>query len=94
MCWNILYISIKPHYSLYLLNLICYFFAHHLLACNHLLSPQMMLQENKRVRKKIPTAFEELMGPHIGRVEDAIDPGLNKLSWTSLNIQEYIQVCS
>lgn len=51
----------------------------------------MMLQENKRVRKKIPQAFEELMGPHINRVEDAIDPGLNKLSWTSLNIKEYIQ---
>ncbi|XP_052816057.1 dynein axonemal heavy chain 5-like isoform X6 [Mya arenaria] len=51
----------------------------------------MMLQENKRVRKKIPTAFEELMGPHISRADDAIEPGINKLSWTSLNIQEYLQ---
>ncbi|XP_060585698.1 dynein axonemal heavy chain 5-like, partial [Ruditapes philippinarum] len=51
----------------------------------------MMLQENKRVRKKIPTAFEELMGPHINRVDDTIEPGLTKLSWTSLNIEEYIQ---
>lgn len=50
-----------------------------------------MLQENKRVRKKIPAAFEELMGPHINRVEDTIEPGLTKLSWTSLNIEEYIQ---
>jgi len=52
----------------------------------------MMLQENKRVRAKIPQAFEDLMGPHVGRVDDAIDPGLSKLSWTSLNITEYIQV--
>lgn len=52
---------------------------------------QMMLQENSRVRKKIPQAFEELMGPHFSRVEDAIDPGLSKLSWTSLNISEYIE---
>ncbi|XP_052229952.1 dynein axonemal heavy chain 5-like isoform X5 [Dreissena polymorpha] len=51
----------------------------------------MMLQENKRVRLKIPTEFETLMGPHIGRVDNAIEPGLNKLSWTSLNIQDYIQ---
>ncbi|XP_053402509.1 dynein axonemal heavy chain 5-like isoform X4 [Mercenaria mercenaria] len=51
----------------------------------------MMLQENKRVRKKIPTAFEELMGPHINCVEETIEPGLTKLSWTSLNIQEYIE---
>ncbi|WAR12300.1 DYH5-like protein [Mya arenaria] len=51
----------------------------------------MMLQENKRVRNKIPTAFEELMGPHISRADDAIEPGINKLSWTSLNIQEYLQ---
>ena len=50
----------------------------------------MMLQENTRVRKKIPQAFEDLMGPHINCVDDAIDPGINKLSWTSLNIQEYV----
>lgn len=51
----------------------------------------MMLEENKRVRKKIPHAFEELMGPHIKGVDDSIEPGLTKLSWTSLNIEEYIQ---
>ena len=51
----------------------------------------MMLQENTRVRKKIPQAFEDLMGPHIKRVDDAIDPGLTKLTWTSLNIGDYIQ---
>ena len=50
----------------------------------------MLLQETSRVKAKIPTAFEALMGPHISKVDSALDPGLNKLSWTSLNIQEYI----
>lgn len=52
---------------------------------------QMLLQENKRVRNKIPTAFESLMGPHVSKVDKRLEPGLSKLSWTSLNIQEYIQ---
>ncbi|XP_056016925.1 dynein axonemal heavy chain 5-like isoform X3 [Ostrea edulis] len=52
---------------------------------------QMLLQENKRVRSKIPTAFESLMGPHISKVDKRLESGLNKLSWTSLNIQDYIQ---
>ena len=52
---------------------------------------QLMLQENKRVRDKIPLAFEPLMGPHIAKVDQAIEPGLNKITWTSINIEEYIQ---
>ena len=52
---------------------------------------QMMLQENDRVRKKIPQAYEELMGPHFTRVDSAIEPGLTKLTWTSMNITDYIQ---
>lgn len=50
-----------------------------------------MLDENSRVRSKIPPAFESLMGPHIARVDNAINPGLFKLSWSSLNIDDYIQ---
>lgn len=51
----------------------------------------MLLQENQRVRSKIPTAFESLMGPHVTKVDRRLEPGLSKLSWTSLNIQEYVQ---
>ena len=51
----------------------------------------MMLQENGRVRKLIPQAYEELMGPHFNRVDEAIEPGISKLSWTSLSICDYIQ---
>jgi dynein heavy chain len=50
----------------------------------------MMLQESQRVKSKIPTAFEALMGPHTSKVDTALEPGLTKLSWTSLNIQEYM----
>ena len=52
---------------------------------------QMMLNENSRVRAKIPTVFELLIVPHISKVERAIAPGLNKLSWTSMNLDEYVQ---
>ena len=50
-----------------------------------------MLQENKRVRDKIPVAFEPLMGPHIGVVDHTIEPGLRKMTWTSINIEGYIK---
>ena len=50
----------------------------------------MMLEENKRVRGKIPAAFEALMGLHLARVDDVIEPGLTTLSWSSVRIPEYI----
>ncbi|KAL5021558.1 hypothetical protein ScPMuIL_000713 [Solemya velum] len=58
---------------------------------DHYNALQLMLDENSRVRSKIPPAFESLMGPHIARVDNAINPGLFKLSWSSLNIDDYIQ---
>lgn len=50
-----------------------------------------MLQENKRIREKIPPAFEPLMGPHIAKVDEAIEPGVTKITWTSINVEEYIE---
>ncbi|XP_064611990.1 dynein axonemal heavy chain 5-like isoform X2 [Liolophura sinensis] len=52
---------------------------------------QMMLKENKRVRAKIPSAFDPLMAPHRARVDGAIEPGLTQLTWTSVNISSYIE---
>uniref|UniRef100_A0A2C9JCN9 AAA+ ATPase domain-containing protein n=1 Tax=Biomphalaria glabrata TaxID=6526 RepID=A0A2C9JCN9_BIOGL len=51
----------------------------------------MMLEENSRVRKKIPAAFEALMGLHLAKVDDALEPGLTMLSWTSIKIPDFIQ---
>ncbi|GFO43348.1 dynein heavy chain 5, axonemal [Plakobranchus ocellatus] len=51
----------------------------------------MMLEENRRVRAKIPAAFEALMGLHLAKVDDALEPGLTMLSWTSVKIPDYVQ---
>ncbi|XP_041797659.1 dynein heavy chain 5, axonemal isoform X3 [Chelmon rostratus] len=51
---------------------------------------QLMLSENTRVRAKIQTAFEQLAMPHVAKVDEAIQPGLTSLNWTSLNIDKYL----
>ncbi|MBN3299949.1 DYH5 protein, partial [Amia calva] len=51
---------------------------------------QMVLAENTRVRSKIHTAYEQLVVPHLAKVDEAIQPGLTSLNWTSLNIEKYI----
>ena len=50
----------------------------------------MLLEENKRVRGLIKSVFEPLMAPHISQIDASIEPGLSELSWTSMNIQSYI----
>ncbi|XP_078543788.1 dynein axonemal heavy chain 5 [Lissotriton helveticus] len=50
---------------------------------------QMMLTEDKRIRAKIQPHLEPLMTPHVAKVDDAIQPGLTSLNWTSLNIEKY-----
>lgn len=54
-------------------------------------NPKMMLEENRRVRGKIPAAFEALMGLHLAKVDDVIEPGLTMLTWTSVKIPDFIQ---
>lgn len=51
----------------------------------------MMLEESKRVRAKIPAAFEALMGLHLAKVDDVLEPGLTTLSWSSTQIEDYIR---
>ncbi|XP_037533193.1 dynein heavy chain 5, axonemal [Nematolebias whitei] len=51
---------------------------------------ELMLSENSRVRAKIQTAFEPLAVPHVAKVDDAIQPGLIYLNWTSLNVDKYL----
>nr|XP_046256822.1 dynein axonemal heavy chain 5 [Scatophagus argus] len=51
---------------------------------------QLMLSENTRVRSKIQSAFEQLAMPHVAKVDEAIQPGLTSLNWTSLNIDKYL----
>ncbi|CAL8289381.1 unnamed protein product [Merluccius merluccius] len=51
---------------------------------------QLMLSESARVRSKIQSAFEQLVMPHVAKVDEAILPGLTSLTWTSLNIDKYL----
>ncbi|ESO89757.1 hypothetical protein LOTGIDRAFT_192667 [Lottia gigantea] len=58
---------------------------------DHYNALQMMLDENQRVRAKIPVAFESLMGQHLAHVDEAIEPGITTLNWMSLGIDDYIK---
>ncbi|EDL08892.1 dynein, axonemal, heavy chain 5, isoform CRA_b [Mus musculus] len=52
---------------------------------------KMMLSEYERVKLKMPPAIEQLMFPHLARVDEALQPGLAVLTWTSLNIGGYLE---
>ncbi|RLV98350.1 hypothetical protein DV515_00010875 [Chloebia gouldiae] len=50
----------------------------------------VMLAEYKRIKLKIQHPFEQLIAPRLVDVDNAIQPGLMLLNWTSLNIEKYI----
>ncbi|XP_062835458.1 dynein axonemal heavy chain 5 isoform X2 [Anolis carolinensis] len=52
---------------------------------------QMMLEEYKRVKSKIQAPLHVLMAPHVAKVDEAMQPGMTTLTWTSLNIEMYLQ---
>ncbi|KAM5264417.1 dynein axonemal heavy chain 5 [Ctenodactylus gundi] len=52
---------------------------------------KMMLAEYQRVKSKMPPAIERLMVPHLAKVDEALQPGLAALTWTSLNIGTYLE---
>ncbi|XP_059863189.1 dynein axonemal heavy chain 5 [Delphinus delphis] len=52
---------------------------------------KMMLAEYQRVKSKMPPIIEQLMVPHLAKVDEALQPGLAALTWTSLNIQMYLK---
>eukprot|EP00794_Sanderia_malayensis_P018805 gene18805-20701_t len=51
----------------------------------------MMIEERDRVLQKIPTTFRPLFGPHLSKLEAAVEPGLTMLTWTSMNITTYLE---
>ncbi|OWK63012.1 Dynein heavy chain 5, axonemal [Lonchura striata] len=52
---------------------------------------QNLLISYKEHLNRIPVVLKPLMKPWIGQIEDAFTPGLMQLSWTSLNINKFIQ---
>ena len=51
----------------------------------------MMLNENVRVRKKIPAAMVALMEPLTKGVDKLLQPGVVSLCWSSTQIHSYIK---
>ncbi|EPY86356.1 dynein heavy chain 5, axonemal [Camelus ferus] len=52
---------------------------------------KMMLAEYQRVKSKMPPIMELLMVPHLAKVDEALQPGVAALTWTSLNIEMYLK---
>ncbi|KAM8815689.1 dynein axonemal heavy chain 5 isoform 1-T1 [Rhynchonycteris naso] len=52
---------------------------------------KMLLAEYQRVKSKMPPTIEQLMVPHLAKVDEALQPGLAALTWTSLNIEAYLR---
>ncbi|CAH1796663.1 unnamed protein product [Owenia fusiformis] len=51
----------------------------------------MLLEENDKIRSKIPPMFRPLMKCCIEAVDTALRPGLISLTWTSLNLDQFFQ---
>ncbi|MBN3299228.1 DYH5 protein, partial [Amia calva] len=51
---------------------------------------QNMLEDFQEALNKIPGILQPLMKPFVMQVEEALSPGLTMLSWTSLNIERFI----
>ncbi|XP_076466904.1 dynein axonemal heavy chain 5-like [Babylonia areolata] len=51
---------------------------------------QEMLSNYNRIKQSIPSVLMPLMKPFIGLVEEALQPGVSSLTWTSLNANTYV----
>ncbi|GCC35016.1 hypothetical protein chiPu_0013494 [Chiloscyllium punctatum] len=58
---------------------------------NYYLSLQELLSNYQNVANTIPSIIQPMMKPFIGQVDEAFIPGLTMLSWTSLNIERFIE---
>ncbi|XP_070603204.1 dynein axonemal heavy chain 5 isoform X1 [Erythrolamprus reginae] len=52
---------------------------------------QLILAEYKRIKSKIQIPLLTLMAPHVAKVDELIQPGITTLTWTSLNIETYLE---
>lgn len=52
---------------------------------------QFLLEEKERVWSVVPDVFHSLMKYHSRKVDYAMTAGLNQLSWTSLNLEGFLQ---
>ncbi|KAJ1498980.1 Dynein heavy chain 5, axonemal [Coelomomyces lativittatus] len=52
-----------------------------------------ILQGQKRILDKIPTVLKDASAPHLRALDKTLSPGLISLTWSSLNLESYIQHC-
>uniref|UniRef100_A0A1I8FY30 Dynein heavy chain 5, axonemal n=1 Tax=Macrostomum lignano TaxID=282301 RepID=A0A1I8FY30_9PLAT len=50
-----------------------------------------LLEDYSRVLSTVPQEYEPLMGPRLGRLRRALEPGLTSLNWMSLATDSYIR---
>jgi hypothetical protein len=43
------------------------------------------------VQKKIPASLQSLLVSHLGRVEECLEPAFTQLTWSSLQVPEFVQ---
>ena len=55
------------------------------------LSFQLLIAQYEETIAKIPDVLRRLSAPVRRHLDEAIDPGLTRLSWTSLNIEKFIK---
>ncbi|XP_033111994.1 dynein heavy chain 5, axonemal-like [Anneissia japonica] len=48
-----------------------------------------VIKEYEGTKAQIPAVLQPLMHPYCKRIEDALEPGLTRLNWTSLSIDQY-----
>lgn len=52
---------------------------------------QFLIEEKNRVWSMVPDIFHSLMKYHSRKVDYAMMTGLNQLTWTSLNLENFLQ---
>ena len=50
----------------------------------------MILKETKRINDHVFPIFKPLIQPHRKLLEETLEPGFIKITWTSLNIQHFV----
>lgn len=49
-----------------------------------------MLEQNKKVRSKVPQPFEQLIASKLNQIDQVMAPGCTSITWVSPNVEDYI----
>ena len=55
-----------------------------------ILTPQLMVKENDRIREMIPPVFAPLMTQHLERLDEVLSPGLTLIRWSAMNFEAFL----